>query len=241
MVTISESTPSMVTMQGAVEPSELADSIADLRGSMIDGYDDERVNRVLGRISAATGLNLVCVWAFCDGLGVGGDSQFYVLSDEGRLYEVAGNLWRWLNDNPGQPGAQASPGHPDSWIGEPADFTADDLPYDDGWHNYALRDDHLGWRAGFSGRDCRTGFGTSAAESSVPDGVLRESLEAVARHPRAPVRVHVGAGHRVHVRVSGDAEQRPHLVFGYLPSGQARPGSGAPRPVHRPGGLPWAV
>jgi hypothetical protein len=37
------------------------DAIAGLRGCMANGYDPERVNRVLGTINAASGLELVCV------------------------------------------------------------------------------------------------------------------------------------------------------------------------------------
>jgi hypothetical protein len=40
------------------------ESVTDLRGSMIDGYDDGKVNSVLGRISDASGIRLVCVWDF---------------------------------------------------------------------------------------------------------------------------------------------------------------------------------
>ncbi len=124
------------------EAGELLEAIGDLRGSMVDGYCPEDVNRILGRISGASGMQLVCVWDICDSCGPGGNSQFYVEEQGGQLRELAGDLWRWLNDDPGDPGAPASPGSPSSWPGEPAGFTTADLDYDDGFCNYARRDSH---------------------------------------------------------------------------------------------------
>jgi hypothetical protein len=118
-------------------PAELLKAIAGLRGSMIDGYCPEDVNRILGRISDASGLQLVCVWDTYDSCGPRGDSQFYIEEDGGRLREVTGDLWRWLNDDPENPDAPASPGAPATWAGEPADFTNADLEYHDGFCNYA--------------------------------------------------------------------------------------------------------
>ena len=138
--------PGIAMVQRAIQaeengiPAELLEAIADLRGSMVDGYCPEDVNRILGRISDASGLKLVCVWDTYDSLGPGGDSQFYIEEDGGQLREVAGDLWRWLNDDPDDPEAPTSPGSPASWPGEPADFTAADLEYDDGFCNYARRD-----------------------------------------------------------------------------------------------------
>jgi hypothetical protein len=121
-------------------PAELLEAIADLRGSMVDGYCPEDVNRVLGRISDASGPQLVCVWDTYDSSGPGGNSQFYTVEDSGRLREVAGDLWRWLNDDPDTPDAPSSPGSPASWVGEPADFSTADLEYHDGFCNYASHD-----------------------------------------------------------------------------------------------------
>src|ERR1700733_4745988 len=79
------------------------EKVADwLRGSMVDGYDDKHVNRVLGQLSDVSGVPLVCVWASHDSLGVGGDSQFYVYQYD-RLYELTGNVWEWLNGDPADP------------------------------------------------------------------------------------------------------------------------------------------
>lgn len=117
--------------------------IADLRGSMAGGYDDDRVNRVLGAISDATGLDLVCVWDYYDDTGVGGDSQFYVQGQDGELRELAGDLWPWLNGDPADPETPATPGDPPTWLGERAAFTTADLAWDDGgWRNYAHEDRH---------------------------------------------------------------------------------------------------
>ena len=107
---------------------------------MAGGYWPEDVNRILGQISDASGIQLVCVWDIYDSCGTGGNSQFYVEEQDGQLRELAGDLWRWLNDDPGDPAAPASPGSPSTWPGEPADFTTADLEYDDGFCNYARRD-----------------------------------------------------------------------------------------------------
>ncbi|EWM19644.1 hypothetical protein KUTG_09948 [Kutzneria sp. 744] len=115
-------------------------AIADLRGSMDDGYDDDSVNRVLGRISEASGLRIVCVWDYYDAFGVGGNSDFYVNVD-GRLHYCAGDLWRWLNGSTEDPDTPTVPGLPASWVGAPTDLRDDQLRYDDGDHNYAIRDD----------------------------------------------------------------------------------------------------
>jgi len=134
---VRESQLRMVTGTGA---GELLETIADLRGSMAGGYWPEDVNRILGQISDASGIQLVCVWDIYDSCGTGGNSQFYVEEQDGQLRELAGDLWRWLNDDPGDPAAPASPGSPSTWPGEPADFTTADLEYDDGFCNYARRD-----------------------------------------------------------------------------------------------------
>ncbi len=133
---------SQLRMVTGTEAGELLEAIADLRGSMADGYCPEDVNRILGQIGDASGMQLVCVWDIYDSCGPGGNSQFYVEEADGQLRELAGDLWRWLNDDPSDPGAPASPGSPSSWPGEPADFTTADLDYDDGFCNYARRDSH---------------------------------------------------------------------------------------------------
>ncbi|MFF5097904.1 MULTISPECIES: hypothetical protein [Actinosynnema] len=140
--------------------SQDAEEIADLRGSMVDGYDAERVNRVLGRISEVSGLPVVCVWAYRDAVGFGGDSGFYIEID-GRLHHCAGELWRWLNTPEDLPDAPTAPGPPSSWVGALSDLHEDRLAHDDGNHNYALRDD------------------LDAAEDSRPDQRLLALAEAL--------------------------------------------------------------
>jgi len=102
---------------------------------MADGYTEYDVALVLGRVSDASGVRLACVWARRDHLGFDGDSQFYVVRQDGSFLEVAGDLWRWLNDDPAD--GPASPGHPGTWAGRPAGFTAADLDVTDGCGNYA--------------------------------------------------------------------------------------------------------
>lgn len=74
--------------------------LADCKAEMHDGYDDDRVSRVLGPIQ---GARIVCVWNVLDTFGFTGDSQFV-----GRARDAAGNptgpwrttsadLWSYLN------------------------------------------------------------------------------------------------------------------------------------------------
>lgn len=123
--------------------NDLSEVLADLRGSMVDGYTSETVNSALGRITSASGLVLVCVWDYFDDFGTGGNSQFYIQQDTGRLRELAGDLWAWLNGSPADPDTPASPGLPSSWLGGIADITTEDLRYTDGFHNYARRDETI--------------------------------------------------------------------------------------------------
>jgi len=118
-------------------------TLRDLRGSMADGYDHDQVNLILGRISAHSGLSLVCVWDCHDHVGFGGDSQFYVQADNGQLYELAGDLWTWLNGDTddSDPAAAVLPGTPRTWTGHATAMTTSGLAYHDGAHNYARRDD----------------------------------------------------------------------------------------------------
>jgi hypothetical protein len=118
----------------------LQEAIADLRGSMVLGYDNDDINRILGRISDASGVQIVCVWEIYDDRGVGGNSEFYVLEHTGRLRELTGDLWPWLGHDPEDPDTPASPGFPGSWVGGPADLTLRQLAYHDGLRNYAERD-----------------------------------------------------------------------------------------------------
>jgi hypothetical protein len=144
-IIVNELGPGIALLERALQahrdgiPAALLEAIADLRGSMIDGYCPEDVSRILGRVSGAAGMNLVCVWDTYDSFGPGGNSQFYIEETDGRLREIAGDLWRWLNDDPDDPAAPASPGCLAAWAGEPAGFTTADLDYDDGFRNYAHR------------------------------------------------------------------------------------------------------
>jgi hypothetical protein len=112
--------------------------IADLRGSMVDCYTDDQVNAAFRRIEHAVGVVVVAVWAYYDGL-VGGDSQFYILGNDGQLFESGGDLTHWLTGDPDDPETPADPGDPKTWAGAPAGLTAADLPYSDDMYNYALR------------------------------------------------------------------------------------------------------
>lgn len=133
------SVPEAIGMIVAGMDERDTEAIADLRGSMVIDYDAERVNQVLGRISAVSGLRIVCVWDYHDAFGFGGDSDFFVDVD-GRFHYCAGDLCRWLNTPEYEPDAPDVPGAPSSWVGAPSEFHQGQFAYHDKGHNYALRD-----------------------------------------------------------------------------------------------------
>ncbi|WP_431921405.1 hypothetical protein [Nonomuraea jabiensis] len=114
--------------------------ISKWKASMVGGYDDDAVNTVLGSISEVSGLHLMCVWDYYDEYGPGGDSDFYVESDDGSLHYLAGDLYEWLSVPPDSEDAPEGPGDPTTWVGGPADIGPDDIALQDDQHNYALQD-----------------------------------------------------------------------------------------------------
>lgn len=122
-----------------VENASTMSKLDDLRGHMPDVYDPEDVNTIFGLIHVVTGLDFLCVWDSRDDDGdLCGNSRLYVRPDCGRLHELVGDLWAWLNGDPNHPDTPASPGSPRNWIGEPTTMTLDDFHHDDMRHN-ALR------------------------------------------------------------------------------------------------------
>lgn len=115
---------------------EMAQTFASVRGCMAGRCDPRVLNKDLGVLGAAAGLNLACVWDSHDSAGTGGNARLYVVDDDGQMREPAGNLREWLSD----PGSAVSPGNPGTWTGPPAGFTVGDLPYHDGACNYAKQD-----------------------------------------------------------------------------------------------------
>ncbi|MBC7303183.1 hypothetical protein [Nocardia salmonicida] len=107
---------------------------AELRSRLVDGYDSDQITSVLGQISAASGLAVVCLWNYVDNFGFGGDSDFRILSPHGQLYYLDGDLSDWLTDTPDH--APAHPGSPASWIGG-IDTDAIDIAGGDGRHSLA--------------------------------------------------------------------------------------------------------
>ncbi|MEU6719773.1 hypothetical protein ABZ897_50675 [Nonomuraea sp. NPDC046802] len=115
-------------------------AVSRLRSAMHDGYDDSLVNSVLGPISLATGVRLVCLWDKHDGFGFHGDSNFYIATVDGRLLELQGGMWRWLNGEPDDPDTPHFPDPPDKWPGASTPMTIHGLAQHDGLHNYATND-----------------------------------------------------------------------------------------------------
>ncbi|MFF9786304.1 hypothetical protein [Streptomyces nigrescens] len=110
--------------------------ISDLRGCMVDGYTPEDVNRVFGQLEDALSVRLVCIWDFHDAYGYGGNSQWYLENEDGRLHDLAGDLWQWLNADPDEASTPCLPGAPATWWGAPADVP--DCAGGDGFHNLAV-------------------------------------------------------------------------------------------------------
>ncbi|MFF7250504.1 hypothetical protein ACFZBU_42315 [Embleya sp. NPDC008237] len=113
--------------------------LADVRGSMFDGYDADRVNTVLGRVNEAFGIRVVCVWNYVDAFGFGGDSDFYVEDAEGRLHYLSGRLWLWLNRAPDHADAPEAAGTPAEWFGSVTGMSVKPMA-GDGRLNYAIGD-----------------------------------------------------------------------------------------------------
>jgi len=113
----------------AVRAMEMAESLlarqhavaAETRGSLSCGYDDDRIEDVLGRLNAAYGTRLVCVWDHHDAHGFAGDATLCMADDEGRLCRLDGDLPAWLTLPPNHPDAPDSPGTPEQWRGEATD------------------------------------------------------------------------------------------------------------------------
>ncbi|MEU6191333.1 hypothetical protein [Nocardia sp. NPDC047038] len=110
-----------------------------LRASMSDGYDSDAVNNILGQITDATGVRVVCVWDVYDDFGYTGSSDFRVEDPLGHFYYLSGDLWAWLNETADH--APAHPGSPASWIGGiDTEHTTHTLAGGDGAHNHAIHD-----------------------------------------------------------------------------------------------------
>lgn len=108
----------------------------DLAGTFAEGYDPEDASDVFETIQEATGIQLVCGWDYFDAVGYGGDSQFYVLGEDERVYELKGGLWPWLL---GDISADVGPGDPATWRGDVTTIDLDEMPVYDGTH-FAFED-----------------------------------------------------------------------------------------------------
>ncbi|MCK2240050.1 MULTISPECIES: hypothetical protein [unclassified Crossiella] len=127
----------------AEEPDPVRGLDTSLCGSMAEGYDNDLVNKVLGHLSTL-GQRLVCVWNLHDQFGFGGDSNFYVETASGRLHELAGGLWQWLNGDPDALEPPPTPAPPAAWLGADTGTVTADLARHDDLHNYAKQDLALG-------------------------------------------------------------------------------------------------
>lgn len=124
------------------QPDVTTSDLAELRGCLHGGYNPDGVNRVLGRLSQVTGLQLVCVWDYVDTAGPGGNAQFYIERKRGRLYTLSSKAWHWLSDDPAASDTTSDPGSPDTWKGDDSERRTRFLEWNDESHNYAMRD-HL--------------------------------------------------------------------------------------------------
>lgn len=129
----------------------------ELRSRLVDGYDSDEIATVLGQISDASGVFIVCLWDYYDAYGYGGSSDFRVLSPHGQLYHLDGDLSAWLTEAPDD--APAHPGRPASWIGG-IDIDITDVAGGDGRHNLA-RENRL-TRDGGTSPTSRAALGTTS-------------------------------------------------------------------------------
>ncbi|MFD8415448.1 hypothetical protein ACFV2Q_27420 [Streptomyces sp. NPDC059650] len=113
--------------------ARLLERMADLGGRIKDGYSASDIRAVFERICYDGGPYLVCVWEYADENGFGGSSQFYAEDEEGDLFEIRPDIYRWLS------GQQETPGPVDTWICEPA-AEPTEFPVSDDFHNYARVD-----------------------------------------------------------------------------------------------------
>lgn len=107
----------------------------ELRGRFRYGYTPDDFRKLAEVIASDTGVELCCVWEYFDDCGYGGGSEF-VIGDQGRFYELVGDLWPWLSADDGCD-APADPGDPETWRGPLSGVPVDDLD-GDGNGNYAL-------------------------------------------------------------------------------------------------------
>lgn len=93
-----------------LSPADVAHLI-DNQGMFVNGYDDDAINSVLGNFETA---RLVCLWAYYDDYGYGGDSEFFGVAkvadpaythlhanatkDEGPWRQVHPDVWSYLSD-----------------------------------------------------------------------------------------------------------------------------------------------
>ncbi|WP_433716892.1 hypothetical protein ACQP2U_43700 (plasmid) [Nocardia sp. CA-084685] len=115
---------------------------AELRGCMHDDYTSEKVYSVLSRLSAVSGLRIVCVWDLLDTYGYSGESAFYIQANNGEaLHYLADQPWEWLHSPADDPDTPASPGEPATWAGAVVPgLTYTDLTGGHDLHNFAVHD-----------------------------------------------------------------------------------------------------
>ncbi|MFI2764926.1 hypothetical protein ACH5A3_39860 [Streptomyces echinatus] len=119
--------------KGEEAAPDLLSRIVDLHGRFEDGYSADGIRSVFGRIHDEGGPYLVCVWEYADQYGFGGNSQFFAEGEDGDLFEVQPDIYRWLS------GQEETPGPVNTWVcapvAEPTEF-----PVSDDFHNYAQTD-----------------------------------------------------------------------------------------------------
>jgi hypothetical protein len=72
----------VITLSARVD----VDLLRDYAGVFKDGYTPEDVDRAMGAVRDATGIELAILWDFCDEAGFGGNSD-YAISYLGDLYD----------------------------------------------------------------------------------------------------------------------------------------------------------
>lgn len=79
-------------------PSSDLSLLNELAGRFENGYTEEDIISAHRALAHASGLHMVCLWAYSDRWGAGGASEEYLIDASGVWYELPPLLWALLCD-----------------------------------------------------------------------------------------------------------------------------------------------
>jgi hypothetical protein len=71
-------------------------TLGELHGTLEDGYTAAEVLEIAEALEQATGFRFAVVWAYRDRWGCGGDSEEFLLAENGTLYEIPHDLHAYM-------------------------------------------------------------------------------------------------------------------------------------------------